>query len=146
MSIERRSIAVSHVTKRGQQCHCFVSSSIQEDDIFASSTTPAASERRRPKKAVTKDETLFKDDTDIFADLPAAKPKENKKKKKTTEKKVVEQKDIGECFFCHSLPCGCIRKTLVSVCCVLPQLAFWQHQELQLQLQNCSLLRCSDSS
>ncbi|ELT97183.1 hypothetical protein CAPTEDRAFT_196064 [Capitella teleta] len=45
-----------------------------DDDIFGA--TKASS-----KKAVTKDENLFNDDTDIFADIPAKKPKEKKAKK-----------------------------------------------------------------
>ena len=45
----------------------------------------------------TKDEDLFKDDTDIFADVPASKPKEKKKKKTTsTGKKSIFKDDVGK--------------------------------------------------
>lgn len=57
---------------------------------------PAQKGKKSSKaKSKTKDEDLFKDDTDIFADVPAAKPKE-KKKKKTTEKKSLFKDDDGE--------------------------------------------------
>lgn len=59
---------------------------------------PAQKGKKSSKaKSKTKDEDLFKDDTDIFADVPAAKPKE-KKKKKTTEKKSLFKDDDGECM------------------------------------------------
>lgn len=59
---------------------------------------PAQKGKKSSKaKSKTKDEDLFKDDTDIFADVPAAKPKE-KKKKKTTEKKSLFKDDDGECI------------------------------------------------
>lgn len=58
---------------------------------------PAQKGKKSSKaKSKTKDEDLFKDDTDIFADVPAAKPKE-KKKKKTSEKKSLFKDDDGEC-------------------------------------------------
>lgn len=58
---------------------------------------PAQKGKKSSKaKSKTKDEDLFKDDTDIFADVPAAKPKE-KKKKKTTEKKSLFKDEDGEC-------------------------------------------------
>ena len=46
---------------------------------------------------MTKDEDLFADDTDIFADIPKPKEKEPKKKKKTTTapKKTIFKDDIG---------------------------------------------------
>lgn len=57
---------------------------------------PAQKGKKSSKaKSKTKDEDLFKDDTDIFAGVPAAKPKE-KKKKKTTEKKSLFKDDDGE--------------------------------------------------
>ncbi len=59
---------------------------------------PAPKGKKSSKaKSKTKDVDLFKDDTDIFADVPAAKPKE-KKKKKTTEKKSLFKDDDGECM------------------------------------------------
>ncbi|KAK7091909.1 hypothetical protein V1264_009526 [Littorina saxatilis] len=67
------------------------------DEIFAASSTTLA-EKKRPKKASTKDEMLFKDDTDIFAGLPAAKPKEPKKKKKVGEKKGIFKDDVDDIF------------------------------------------------
>ena len=69
---------------------------VQEDDIFATPSTTSATKR---KKAATKDESLFKDDTDIFADIPAAKPKEKKGKKKTKGggEKSMFKDDVGEC-------------------------------------------------
>ncbi len=66
---------------------------LQDDDIFAAPPTVVA--KKRPKKAVTKDEDLFKDDTDIFADLPPSKPKEKKKTKKATESKSIFSDDVG---------------------------------------------------
>ena len=51
---------------------------------------------KRPKKAVTKDEDLFKDDTDIFADLPPSKPKEKKSKSKKAESKSIFKDDVGK--------------------------------------------------
>ena len=57
-----------------------------------------AKEKKKAKKpAAVKDESLFKDDTDIFADIPSAKPKELRKKKKVapTEKKSIFKDDIG---------------------------------------------------
>lgn len=51
---------------------------LDDDDIFTSSSKK---DKKKTKKVVTKDEDLFKDDTDIFADIPTAKPKEKKKKK-----------------------------------------------------------------
>ena len=46
---------------------------------------------------MTKDEDLFADDTDIFADIPKPKEKEPKKKKKVTSapKKTIFKDDIG---------------------------------------------------
>lgn len=61
--------------------------------MFGKSTQKTKkSGKARPK---TKDEDIFKDDTDIFADAPSAKPKE-KKKKKTAEKKSIFKDDDGE--------------------------------------------------
>ena len=60
---------------------------------------------------MTRDEDLFTDDTDIFADIPKPREKETKKKKKTTTatpKKTIFKDDIGivllVCFntFCLS--------------------------------------------
>ena len=51
---------------------------------------------KRPKKALTKDEDLFKDDTDIFADLPPSKPKEKKSKSKKAESKSIFKDDVGK--------------------------------------------------
>lgn len=63
----------------------------------------------RPKKAVTKEEKLLADSTDIFSDIPDPAPKEPKKKapKKVTEKKTVFKDDVGKSesilFFDHLL-------------------------------------------
>ena len=51
---------------------------------------------KRSKKAVTKDEDLFKDDTDIFADLPPSKPKEKKSKSKKAESKSIFKDGVGK--------------------------------------------------
>ena len=51
---------------------------------------------KKPKKAVTKDEDLFNDDTNIFDDLPVTKPKEKKSSRKKAEKKSVFKDDIGK--------------------------------------------------
>jgi hypothetical protein len=67
-----------------------------EDDIFGA--TKASS-----KKATTKDENLFKDDTDIFADIPAVKPKE-KKNKKAAGKSLFKDDDIGKCLCVERMP------------------------------------------
>ncbi|XP_060068173.1 WASH complex subunit 2C-like [Ylistrum balloti] len=51
----------------------------EDDDLFGK---PLEKKKRQVKRAPkTKDEDLFKDNTDIFADVPASKPKEKKKKK-----------------------------------------------------------------
>lgn len=65
-----------------------------DDDIFAEATKV---EKKKPKKVVTKDEDIFTDGTDIFSDLPQAKPKEKKPKKKASAaaKKTVFKDDIG---------------------------------------------------
>ena len=55
---------------------------------------------KRPKKAVTKDEDLFQDDTDIFADLPPSKPKEKKSKSKKAESKSIFKDDVGKNWSC----------------------------------------------
>ncbi|CAH1772321.1 unnamed protein product, partial [Owenia fusiformis] len=59
------------------------------DDIFDSTPTM---EKKKKTNPVTKDEDLFQDDTDIFADIPTIKPKEKKKKKKTvaTDKPAID--------------------------------------------------------
>lgn len=64
-----------------------------DDDIFT--TKP---EKKKTKKVVTKDEDLFADNTDIFSDIPKAKPKEKKPKKKTSTapKKTIFKDDIGK--------------------------------------------------
>ena len=52
---------------------------------------------------MVKDEDIFRDDTDIFSDIPAAKPKQKKTKKKTSSKAAAPAKplftsnDVGEC-------------------------------------------------
>lgn len=51
---------------------------------------------KRPKKVVTQDEELFADNTDIFADLPSAKPKE--KKKKASAKSLFHDEDMEDIF------------------------------------------------
>lgn len=67
-----------------------------DDDIFA--TAVAKTETKKTKKVVTKDEDLFADNTDIFSDIPKAKPKEKKTKKKTPAgpKKTIFKDDIGK--------------------------------------------------
>ncbi|KAL5014840.1 hypothetical protein ScPMuIL_009110 [Solemya velum] len=53
----------------------------------------------KKKKAVTKDEDLFKDNTDIFADIPQPKPKEKKKKRATVKSgKKIFKEDIDDIF------------------------------------------------
>ncbi|XP_052085774.1 WASH complex subunit 2-like isoform X2 [Mytilus californianus] len=69
------------------------------DDLFASKTT-----KKKTKKAQTKDEDLFQDDTDIFADVPAAKPKEKKKKKTTAATKKSIFKDDNDDIFAEASP------------------------------------------
>ncbi|KAK3087875.1 hypothetical protein FSP39_011814 [Pinctada imbricata] len=69
------------------------------DDIFAVKTTKKV--KARPK---TKDEDLFKDETDIFADVPAAKPKEKKKKKATEKKTGIFKDDVDDIFADVSTP------------------------------------------
>ena len=61
-----------------------------DSDIFS---TPASTQRQPYKKAVTKDEDLFKDDTDIFADLPTSKPKKTSKK---TAASSIFSDDVGQ--------------------------------------------------
>ena len=46
---------------------------------------------------MTKDDDLFKDDTDIFADLPASKPKEKKAKTKKESKSIFKD-DVGKIY------------------------------------------------
>ncbi|OWF44676.1 WASH complex subunit 2A-like isoform X2 [Mizuhopecten yessoensis] len=54
----------------------------EDEDLFGK---PMEKKKRQVKRAPkTKDEDLFNDNTDIFADVPASKPKEKKKKKTTT--------------------------------------------------------------
>ncbi|XP_061181281.1 WASH complex subunit 2-like isoform X2 [Saccostrea echinata] len=67
----------------------------EDDELFGKPTQKG----KKPSKArpKTKDEDLFKDNTDIFADVPAAKPRE-KKKKKATEKKSVFKDDDDDIF------------------------------------------------
>ncbi|KAL3887964.1 hypothetical protein ACJMK2_000349 [Sinanodonta woodiana] len=69
----------------------------EEEDLFGKSVK---TERKKHKKAQTKDEDLFKDDTDIFADVPAAKPREKKKKKTASSapKKTIFKDDIDDIF------------------------------------------------
>ena len=60
---------------------------IQDDeDIFA---TPSRSSL--PPKDITKDEDLFNDDTDIFADIPSSKSK-----KKKSDKSSLFKDDVGK--------------------------------------------------
>ena len=62
--------------------------------------TAVSKATKRPKKAVTKDEDLFKDDTDIFADLPPSKPKEKKLKSKKAESKSIFKDGVGKNWNC----------------------------------------------
>ncbi|XP_014781210.1 WASH complex subunit 2 isoform X1 [Octopus bimaculoides] len=76
------------------------------DDIFASSSLKTKSNIKKEvsskiKKNITEEANIFEDDTDIFADIPAAKPKE----KKTTvmKTKPLFKEDIDDIFGSDSL-------------------------------------------
>ena len=67
-----------------------------QDDQFGAASRPSI---RQPKKAVTRDEDIFADDTDIFADLPASKPKSKKTRAMTSTgptKSLFSSSDVGE--------------------------------------------------
>ena len=82
------------ITEEQKKTEISAEATENDDDIFAV-TKPE--KRTKPKKAMTKDEDLFDDKTDIFDDIPKAKPKEKKVKKKTAApKKQIFKDDIGE--------------------------------------------------
>ncbi|XP_052763862.1 WASH complex subunit 2-like isoform X2 [Mya arenaria] len=69
-----------------------------DDDLFAAAVK---TDKKKTKKAMTKDEDLFADDTDIFSNIPKAKPKEKKTKKKkdlAAPKKTIFKDDIDDIF------------------------------------------------
>ncbi|KAI0209404.1 hypothetical protein LSAT2_005893 [Lamellibrachia satsuma] len=69
-----------------------------EDEMFGAASRPSV---RQPKKAVTRDEDIFADDTDIFADLPASKPKSKKTMAMTSTgptKSLFSSSDVDDIF------------------------------------------------
>ena len=74
-----------------------------QEDIFA----PVKKKTAKKSVVPTNDDALFKDDTDIFSDIPAAKPKEKKSKKKAVPKPLFKS-DVGKDI------CSLIRTHLVQ--------------------------------
>ena len=64
-----------------------------QDDIFGAVNRPTV--HHRLKKAVTRDEDIFADDTDIFADLNTSKSK-TKRAKTVPTKSLFSSNDIGQ--------------------------------------------------
>ncbi|KAK2158537.1 hypothetical protein NP493_1790g00017 [Ridgeia piscesae] len=75
-------------------CHC--TDLVFQADIFGATSRPI---RHQPRKAVTRDEDIFADDTDIFADLPSSKSRSKKAKPSTGQtKSLFSSDDVDDIF------------------------------------------------
>ena len=84
------------------------------EDVEAAVKPAAKKSTKKSKKAAVKDEDIFKDDTDIFANIPAAKPKQPKTKKSKAQPKPLFGGETGRVVLLVLVP-NLLRKTRHSL-------------------------------